>query len=109
MFQEILDRFTTKFGPDAIAAYLSKIIPQLLSATLTALFFFLLWLSIRRVTRTLLERIGLDVTLQAFVQTLLRTFMGAVALVSALACPAACMRSDFTMASPVRSAKWPTF
>ena len=84
MWNDIWNRFMTKFGPTAMAEFLASLFPKLISALITLVFMYLLWLVISRLVRSVLTRFEVDETLRAFVQTLLRTIVGAVAAISAL-------------------------
>lgn len=84
MLSEILQRLSQRFGPDAIAAYLSSKLPGVLSAIIVMLVFILLWLAATRLAKLLLTRLEMDRTLVSFIETALRYIILTVGIISAL-------------------------
>lgn len=84
MFGEILERLSLRFGPEAIAAYLSGVLPGFLSALIVMIAFVLIWLAATRLSKLLLERMEVDRTLVSFIDTALRYIILTVGVISAL-------------------------
>ncbi len=84
MFTEILDRLTTKFGPNAIAQSAADLLPKVISAILTAVIFWLLWQVLSRGLRALLAKLEIDTTLQALIEAIARYTVVIIATISVL-------------------------
>jgi small conductance mechanosensitive channel len=72
-----------KFEPQAIAGYLSEKIPEILTATILFTVFVLLWLLVERALKPLFRRVNLDPTLASFVQSVSKTVILTIGLLTA--------------------------
>lgn len=77
-----MDRLSTRFNPENIAGFIATKIPDLISALLVMLIFWGLWFIIERALRLLKGRI--DITLAAFITTVVKMALLVIALISAL-------------------------
>ncbi|MFT7623554.1 MAG: hypothetical protein ACI9WU_002737 [Myxococcota bacterium] len=69
----VYQRLEAIFAPERIAEYLlTKLLPDMVVAALTFLGFWLLWRAARKGISVVLDRAGLDITAQRFVQTITR-------------------------------------
>lgn len=84
MLQDIFDRLALRFSPDAIAAYIAKVLPGLLSGLIVFAVFMLIWWALSRVLKVVLGRLNIDLTLVSFIQTVLRYSIIIVGAISAL-------------------------
>ena len=80
----ISDRLRQVFDPTAIAERVATFVPDLVVALLSFAAFYLLWRIIRRGVEPLLDRVGVDTTARAFIQTALQYSVLAVGAVTAL-------------------------
>lgn len=82
MIQQVVERLSKRFNPETIATFVASKIPDVISAVLVMFIFWVVWLIIERGLRLLKGRI--DITLAAFITTVVKMVLLVIALISAL-------------------------
>ncbi|MCA9558805.1 MAG: mechanosensitive ion channel family protein [Myxococcales bacterium] len=81
---EVLDRLADRFGPEAIAAWLSAKLPDLLVALATFAVFYLLWRLVDRAIKVVAHRTAADITARSFIEATAKYVLLTVGTVAAL-------------------------
>ncbi len=82
MIKQIVERLSSRFNPETIATFVASKVPDVISAVLVMFIFWVVWLIIERGLRLLKGRI--DLTLAAFITTVVKMSLLVIALISAL-------------------------
>ncbi|TCV90286.1 mechanosensitive ion channel family protein [Sulfurirhabdus autotrophica] len=80
IFQHLADRFS----PEAIGSYLSRVLPELITAVVTFLVFYIVWKGLSNAFRLFRTRAKLDETLAGFIQSVLKIGILTVGAITAL-------------------------
>lgn len=72
-----------RFEPQAIARFMSEKIPELLTAAIIFAIFLMLWLLLDRALKQIFRRVNLDPTLTSFVQSVSKTVILTIGLLTA--------------------------
>jgi len=82
--QRIFDELAESFDPSTLTDSFLLWLPNIVVATVTLLGFWLVWRLVRSPVQALTKRTGIDPTAAAFIETVIRYVLLAVALVTAL-------------------------
>ena len=80
----ILQHLMSRFSPDAIGGFLSRILPELISAIVTFLVFYFVWKVLSHAFRMFRFRSHLDPTLATFIQSILKVGILTIGAITAL-------------------------
>lgn len=81
---QIFQHMMNRFSPDAIGAYLSRVVPELITALVTFLAFYIVWKILSNTFRLFRTRASLDPTLSGFIQSVLKVGILTIGAISAL-------------------------
>ncbi len=81
---EVLDRLGDRFGPEAIAAWLSAKLPDLFVALVTFAVFYLIWRLVDRAIKVVAYRTSADITARSFIEATAKYVLLTIGTVAAL-------------------------